>query len=1014
MWPRDASAEEGRRLARRLRDWQLRRMQEEVNRENTFRVLSRKYGPRILTMPNLLSQVAEVSGYHIPMEEEDEPDDEDRKLLADVAMSLKHENRMQGLLAPVYDGPMTINIVAMPAQRNKPASLSCGTKKTDKDNNKLATNNDARLLGTFRQSLWLIHFKIYCCALHDEVEQRHGGHLRALVNLGGSDTSREISSTANGDNNSLSTDKSVFMDKRSTKCRVSEEDSILLAGVPCIPRPVLRLQQVEPPLQKPPLRSTPDLSCVQSARCWVGLFPSPHDLLLPDSLLKLLGLEPIDAAERKKIQLRMLETWNYLHKESVIARQAVKDVFHRQGLDADMKLNKDGFTKFVLQLLNLFFPTHLPQMHLDIANEEWIYRGTTENVGFETFFEKFFSLPFIFHRDLALVTEHDYAEWWCIVRICLCESSEAIVDEIQPFQCSDLFSESYTLYNENDLSSRRFSRTIYSPHRRRSIASSIRRVFSPASGRKNRRSASISIGRSLLAPLTNFTPEQIRTMHTFNFVAVPETNTLKKLRRASCSSRAETSVANATPSPRSARCVSISGVEPVCRLRSSRVGQLPTQDNPIGRGEIFHPPRSVSSSGRVDVLNVFAEGTRAAVAEQLQLESDLEAILKTSELYQRRHKRIQEDYQRAICRIENLCGSWTLYYGDGADAIAFCNLAEPLHANLARSPSTRGSGRDSSREVKGRANEDSYEDRLIAYVQDLPDEVFHSRILLRERFPTYEAYREERYRRGLLKMETWREESAASKVLERDTHPREYDKSVKGSLFPLPSPRFQSTRINEKIRRTSEAGSRRGTLLKPYKSPSNSAGGVVSRRGVFGKIFLSTEDSLDSGRLSSIVKSHDETMTVRRQSSQFTRFNETTAGSLKELSSTGNACRASLWEIETVNGRGSHSPSARYSRRSERSFVSHNNTCEGVQPPSLKSHKSSIKHFHVTPIEHANTEPGMNSLKLKNSRKMRQGKDDAAVIKTNGLANPSKGYRVFNLNRFLSTVPGSKKQNMCM
>ncbi|KAG5484590.1 hypothetical protein CUR178_07181 [Leishmania enriettii] len=280
---------------------------------------------------------------------------------------------------PVYDGALNINIYAEVAQ-NRSRSVAATNKNSavgasllpEARQHQRGQASDAatltrRFLGCYRQSRLLIHFKLYCRALYEEERVRCGGPGTRVIGRAGGKAPEYTPSTEGP-----------------------------LAGVPAIPHPVLKLQERTPSLHKPYARRIPVASTMSGCRCWEGLYPGPCvDLAAPAH-----------------------QAWRQLRQSSLV-RQALRDIFDELPHDREGLLDKRSFVLFVLQLIELFFPTRLPAaLHIAIAEEEWVYRGTTEHVGPQTFHEKFFVFPFIFYRDIAAVTEAQLVEFWTLVRVC--------------------------------------------------------------------------------------------------------------------------------------------------------------------------------------------------------------------------------------------------------------------------------------------------------------------------------------------------------------------------------------------------------------------------------------------------------------------------------------------------------------------------------------------------------------------------------------------------------------------
>lgn len=377
MWPPDDIRENDRcRLEAERRRQRVERRRRRVNERNKKLVYMHKFGLK-------------VRPGHF-----DGSDEDDEEIIGHNLLPFRAPR------APLPDGPLNINIYKVIPKPAAPTGKGAARSGTQTEVTPTTTthatatpvgvagsataHNRRQLVGTYRQSLLLIHFKVYCRALHDEMQ------LRPSMN----------------ENDLKNEDLSALM------TRTDAEH--LLRDVPDIPTPVLRVQAAAPPLKDPRARHTPDTTQIHPARCWVGLSAvPPSDLTAPAT-----------------------HVWRYLHRVSFLARQALRDIFSVLRLERDKTLRKDGFIDFVLDLLNLYFPTHLAQQHVDIAEEEWIYRGTTEQMTFDTFFEKFFSFPFIFYRNLDAVTEVDYVEFWTLTRVCLYETRET-TPALLPFACFD-------------------------------------------------------------------------------------------------------------------------------------------------------------------------------------------------------------------------------------------------------------------------------------------------------------------------------------------------------------------------------------------------------------------------------------------------------------------------------------------------------------------------------------------------------------------------------------------------
>ncbi|RNF23949.1 uncharacterized protein Tco025E_02686 [Trypanosoma conorhini] len=231
-------------------------------------------------------------------------------------------------------------------------------------------------LGAWRQSLFLVRFKVICWALHEEERRRTCGVVGRPV---------------------LASDKAI----PAAACGRT------LRNVPVFPLPLLRLQRGTATFSEKTCRL--NLHSLHAPLTWEGIAPAPSTYRAEQAY----------------------QNWHALHRSSAVVRQAVRDVFNLLAHNERGLLTKTTYVAFVLDLLNLFFPTRISSANIAIAEEEWVYRGTTDLVSFETFYEKFFSFPFIFLRDLNTVTRDQYVEVWCLIRVCLLEDAESITSNMR-------------------------------------------------------------------------------------------------------------------------------------------------------------------------------------------------------------------------------------------------------------------------------------------------------------------------------------------------------------------------------------------------------------------------------------------------------------------------------------------------------------------------------------------------------------------------------------------------------
>ncbi|KAG5510556.1 hypothetical protein JKF63_06853 [Porcisia hertigi] len=545
---------------------------------------------------------------------------------------------------PVYSGALNINVYAECVElkkRNATTTNECG------DNNAPPLGRDSRdphrrestpatttrrFLGCYRQSRLLIHFKLYCRALYEEERLRCSGPCAHVIGnpCGGAPDYTPATTGA-------------------------------LAGVPTIPHPVLKLQVHAPSLRKPYSRRVPILSTISGCRCWEGLYPD-------------LGSDPFSPAQHAWQQLR----------QSILVRQALRDIFDELPHDKEGLLDKRTFVLFVLQLLELFFPTHLPAAtHVAIAEEEWVYRGTTEHVGPQTFHEKFFLFPLIFHRNIAAVTEDHLVEFWTLVRVCL-------------------------------HAQRRVHEKAAAMHKTNALPSS-----SSLWAGKNCAKPS-SDGLSLLIPLTHFTREQLDTL----LLCPPPAfdadvyDRYCLLRRAF---RYDPKVRTALRSHQYAVARSVAEKQHQENLRACRWA------TDQGEAAVDTPTWLKTYRERLSVADptrradVEATAQRELDARQRQQEAqEHDALLENSEYYQARTIGLQSRAATIISGIENISSNWDLHQTD-----LFVVQQEEKASACQR-------------------KEKDMEDLLLEYLSDVPREVFDGDISLRGRYLLNLHFQEER------------------------------------------------------------------------------------------------------------------------------------------------------------------------------------------------------------------------------------------------------------------------------
>ncbi|KAL7705135.1 hypothetical protein N2W54_000966 [Lotmaria passim] len=578
---------------------------------------------------------------------------------------------------PIFDGPLNINIYAEVPDRKKLRGMKSVGGSYDNAEHESGAMRTSTLsapaaaaaaaantaapttrvfLGCYRQSRLLIHYKIYCRALHEEARVRCGPPLTHVSENSCSSRHASVNATScdehhhNNNNNSSSSSRfssSTFFYDKGT--------SALLRGVPAIPFPVLRLQERPPTLRQPHARATPELSTISEARSWVGLFP----------------FAKVDLTSNPH------QAWRLL-RESALVQQAIRDIFEDLPHDAEGLVNKRTFILFVLQLLELFFPTHLSStLHVAIAEEEWVYRGTTEHVGPHTFHEKFFGFPFIFLRDIGAVTEAELVEFWSILRVCL----RAQQQELQ---------------------------------------ARARLAENPATAAANMAPEELLASLHFLVPLTSFDPVQLRTL-----VAHPPPAFDPAVYDRFC---LLTEAFSRDPvvrrAPRAQQlAVARTRVEKQLRVLQAQ-RRLDEQAKAASAPKTTRPLSDPLGTSAGATLRIGVENAVQREREEQQQRAEEEekrAVIEQSAYYQRRQRHLRERAAVALSGIDCASSSWELHRADVYE------------------PPSRHHGTDRTVSTNDEEAED-VEDALLDYLEDVPPDVFNGRVSLRERYLLHAGY----------------------------------------------------------------------------------------------------------------------------------------------------------------------------------------------------------------------------------------------------------------------------------
>lgn len=95
-------------------------------------------------------------------------------------------------------------------------------------------------------------------------------------------------------------------------------------------------------------------------------------------------------------------------------RQAIRQVFVPLQKDLNGRVTRSSFVQFILNLYDLFMPTYSTEHNVELAEDEWVCRGTPYQPDFNQFAWIVFDIPLTFIRHHH-ITEEDYSEFWQFV-----------------------------------------------------------------------------------------------------------------------------------------------------------------------------------------------------------------------------------------------------------------------------------------------------------------------------------------------------------------------------------------------------------------------------------------------------------------------------------------------------------------------------------------------------------------------------------------------------------------------
>jgi hypothetical protein len=95
-------------------------------------------------------------------------------------------------------------------------------------------------------------------------------------------------------------------------------------------------------------------------------------------------------------------------------RAVLKTIFSELPKDINGRATKPGMVQLVLDLVGLFMPSFYTQSNIELAEDEWVCRGTCERPDFYQFCWFFFDFPMIVMRS-EFLSEDLYAAFWTMV-----------------------------------------------------------------------------------------------------------------------------------------------------------------------------------------------------------------------------------------------------------------------------------------------------------------------------------------------------------------------------------------------------------------------------------------------------------------------------------------------------------------------------------------------------------------------------------------------------------------------
>jgi hypothetical protein len=119
---------------------------------------------------------------------------------------------------------------------------------------------------------------------------------------------------------------------------------------------------------------------------------------------------------------------------SDVCRSAMRAIYLELPKDINGRATKAGFVQLVLDLNNIFMPSFYTQSNIEVAEDEWVCRGTRERPDLYQFFWFFFDYPLLVLRS-EYMSEDLYAAFWRLAHhlifVCKRHNTDGYADHLQ-------------------------------------------------------------------------------------------------------------------------------------------------------------------------------------------------------------------------------------------------------------------------------------------------------------------------------------------------------------------------------------------------------------------------------------------------------------------------------------------------------------------------------------------------------------------------------------------------------